>query len=436
MAQIIDLMKYKNRTPDEVSYDNKWVPPWHSYLTPFDVDQLRGIAISKRLSGRVSEKMKLIKNIMANRGFTRLAGGTNRVVFRHYEDPRIVCKVALDSVGMSDNPAEYENQWYIRPFCAKTYSISPCGTVAISERVVNFTSIEDFASVSDLIFDITYFTILGKYIMEDIGTKYFMNWGIRAGFGPVLLDYPYIYELDGAKLICDNVMPNGLPCGGEIDYDSGFNELKCKRCGRTYLAREMQKHATHNTIIIDKGGKIPMNVKIKKGNEIVGQSNKCDYIVQTNRGAVDRITRDGTMKVTVRKGKEIIGSNAETKDKETFEEAPKPEPETAEPVEVTEEPTEEKVDVKEESEPEENIKRIVVDDRIELKESVTIKESANANSGNVPFNPGSQLVNNPNSSTNRQVIGTKPASENKQVIGGSRARIPMRSNFIPDEGDY
>ena len=37
--------------------------------------------------------------------------------------------------------------------------------------------------------------------MADIGTNFFMNWGIRPGFGPVLLDYPYVYELDGNKCV-------------------------------------------------------------------------------------------------------------------------------------------------------------------------------------------------------------------------------------------
>ena len=30
-----------------------------------------------------------------------------------------------------------------------------------------------------------------------------MNYGLREGFGPVLLDYPYVFELDGRKLICN-----------------------------------------------------------------------------------------------------------------------------------------------------------------------------------------------------------------------------------------
>ena len=429
--KIIDLMKYKNRSPDEVSYDNKWVPPWHYYLTQFDVDQLRGIAMSKRLSGRVSEKMKLIKNIMGNRGFVRMAGGTNRVVFRHYEDPRIVAKVALDSVGMQDNPAEYENQWFIRPFCAKTFSVSPCGTVAISERVMPFTSVEDYLSVVDNVFDVIYLIILGKYIMEDIGTDYFMNWGIRVGFGVVLLDYPYIYELDGAKLYCDNILENGYSCHGEIDYDEGFNRLQCKKCGRIYLAREMKKHINNNTIIIDKGGSLPMNVKIKRGSEIIAQKNECDYIVNVGnevKKSIEEARKNGSMIVSVKHGSTVVDTRAvdndnwqrggdklmETEVDTTDEISPVIEnKETKE--EIKPDPVEEKV----EETPVENVKQILLDDRLSIRESVEVRTVDEK-------------------STNRQMVGSTQSNNNSnsQVIGSNRVKIPMRSNFIPDEGDY
>lgn len=434
MVNLIDLMKIKSRNPDELQYDSMQVPPWNVYLTEYDVAQLHSLATSKKMSGRMSEKIRLIKNIMANRGFTRLAGGTNRIAFRHYEDPRIVCKVALDDVGMKDNPAEYNNQWYIRPFCAKTFSVSPCGTVAISERVLPFTSAEDFCSVAENIFDIIYIIILGKYIVEDIGVKYFMNWGIRIGFGPVLLDYPYIYELDGAKLFCDTVLPDGRHCGGEIDYDAGFNTLKCKRCGRTYLAREMQKHISNNTIIIDKGGKIPMNVRIRKGNEIVGQNYNCDYIVQPNRRRLEGIIGDGQMKVTIRKGDTIIGtsdgeprfeSDEEKKEREIekIAERAHEEEQIKEKVEEEAKPEEETVKSEGIQEPSdtnaEHTVTLKIDDRIDTRDEASVSRTS------------APIANVPNS--NKQVIGSQQNGANKQVLG--RKRIPMRSNFL-DEGDY
>ena len=73
---------------------------------------------------------------------------------------------------------------------------------------------------------------IGKYVLEDIGTIWFKNWGIRPGFGPVLLDYPYLFEVDIRDLYCYDMTPLGLPCGGQIDYDAGFNILICTKCGK------------------------------------------------------------------------------------------------------------------------------------------------------------------------------------------------------------
>jgi hypothetical protein len=79
--------------------------------------------------------------------------------------------------------------------------------------------------------------------MEDIGTNFFMNWGIRKGFGPVILDYPYTYKVDIQKLKCTHVDKyTGIECDGLIDYDIGFNTLVCEKCGTRYTARELGKH--------------------------------------------------------------------------------------------------------------------------------------------------------------------------------------------------
>ena len=101
-------------------------------------------------------------------------------------------------------------------------------------------------------------------MVEDVGTKFFMNWGIRPGYGPVLLDYPYIYKLDGAKLYCSKKDPiTNIPCNGEIDYDVGFNYLVCTKCGKRYLATDLRDDSINNKIII-KGGN-HMKIAIKKG---------------------------------------------------------------------------------------------------------------------------------------------------------------------------
>ena len=70
---------------------------------------------------------------MRSRGFVRLAGGTNRLVYRHLEYTPIVVKVAMDREGIKNNPDEFRTQHYIKPFCAKPFEVSPCGTVGLFE---------------------------------------------------------------------------------------------------------------------------------------------------------------------------------------------------------------------------------------------------------------------------------------------------------------
>lgn len=312
----LQMMKLKAKNMMELEYDNMMIPHWTHYLSPYDVEELRKIATSKRLSGNMSEKLNRIKNIMYSRGFIRLAGGTNRIVFRYLEDPRFVAKVAIDSVGMSDNPAEFDNQWFIRPYCSKMFYVTDCGTVGFAERVLPITSKEEFKTAADDIFDILYTKIIGKYIIEDVGTSYFMNFGVRAGFGPVLLDYPYVYELDGATIICRNQLADGVYCGGEIDYDDGLNNLVCKKCGRKYLAREMKKNQEFNKIVISKGGNIPMNVKIKRGDKVIVQSNSCDFIINPNnqRKKIEDSMKNSTLKVNLRKNGEIYNPATKQED--------------------------------------------------------------------------------------------------------------------------
>jgi hypothetical protein len=105
------------------------------------------------------------------------------------------------------------------------------------------------------------------------------NWGIRKGFGPVLLDFPYIYELDGAKLFCQSRLMDGSICGGEIDYDAGFNFLTCSKCGELYRANELSKPAGQRTISISEirtKGVIKMEVAYMRGNDTIKTNHSKD----------------------------------------------------------------------------------------------------------------------------------------------------------------
>lgn len=281
---VLDILRSKKSDPISFRFDSLWIPPMQFYLSPQDIEALRKIATSVRLSSKIQQKYKMIDEIMTARGFKRFSAGTNRVVYRCLEDTRFLVKIAVDKVGMQDNPLEYKNQFLLQPFITKMFYVSPCGTVGFSERVLPIKNKEEFKQIASDVFDIIVNKILGMYVVEDVGTKYFMNWGIRPGFGPVLLDYPYVYNLDGDKLFCNWTNPTtGEICNGEIDYDAGFNHLVCTRCGKSYLATDLRDDSIDNKIVIKKGG-FQMRVLLKKGDQIIGQPIPTDNVmVKPNR---------------------------------------------------------------------------------------------------------------------------------------------------------
>ncbi len=218
-------------------YDSLYHPPIKEYLSETDVANLNYIATSAKLNGKSKEKFRMIDHIMRMRGFTRFHAGTNRLVYKSEFDSSFVMKVGIDKVGITDNPSEFYNQEVLKPFCCKVFDVSPCGTVAMIERVNPIMNRQQFEEVSDEVF----YTIVAMFnglVMEDIGCKFFMNWGMREKFGPVVLDYPYTYAMDIHKMKCTHKEGNTV-CNGLIDYDIGFNTLVCEVCGTRYTAREL-----------------------------------------------------------------------------------------------------------------------------------------------------------------------------------------------------
>ena len=272
---IIERLKGKKKTIDEFNYDMLDAPPIAYFFQPYEINKLYRIAASLKLQSNPQERYRLIDEIMKGKGMLKLGSGTNRLVYLHPEFPDILFKIAADHVALGDNPAEYKNQFLLKPFVAKTFEISPCGTVAISERVNPIQSREEFISVADDIFEVITEFLIGKYVLADIGEKFFMNWGVRKGFGPVLLDYPYLYELDGDKLYCcrpEPTSPKGV-CDGLIDYDAGFNKLVCTKCGAIYKAAELKKHIEEKIIKSGGIGKMKITIKGSKGTKVIGENN-------------------------------------------------------------------------------------------------------------------------------------------------------------------
>ena len=277
---VLDILKVKKQSPLEFEFDNLWIPPMHFYLTQQDVDALRSIATSIKLSSNIQKKYKMIDEIMRPRGFKRFSAGTNRIVYSFSEDDRFLVKIAVDKVGMQDNPLEFQNQFLLKPYVAKMFYTSPCGTVGFAERVLPIKNKAEFREIAEDVFEILVNKILGQYVVEDVGTKFFMNWGIRFGHAPVLLDYPYIYKLDGNKLFCTKLVDplTGQTCDGEIDYDCGFNHLVCTKCGKIYLACNLRDDSIENNIVI-KGGST-MKVTITRGKDVLTSSIKSEEVIK------------------------------------------------------------------------------------------------------------------------------------------------------------
>ena len=261
-SDILHRMQSRVVSKEMFDFDTLSARPLMSMLDYSDLDKLYNIASSVRYSGDIHKKLSAIREVMHNRGFRKLAQGTNRIVYSYFEDPSIVIKIATDKVGMKDNPREFMNQHLLKPFVTKVFEVTPDGVVGEFEKVEAITSREEFLSCAGDIYDLLNI-ITKKYIIADAGSRYFMNFGIRRGFGGVLLDFSYIYEPDCNKLICSAPNPNEASgiCGGFIDYDAGFNELVCTKCGAIYRAQELAKSIEENKII-RKGRKSKMKVAV------------------------------------------------------------------------------------------------------------------------------------------------------------------------------
>lgn len=316
---ILDKMKGRVMSPDEFNFDRLQAPPLHSLLSYNDIRMLNKYATSIRWAGRPIERMQAIDQILVNRGFRKLTGGTNRVVYKFLEIDNIILKVATDAVGVNDNPREFYNQQFLKPFVTKVFEVSDCGTVGLFERVTAITSREEFLSVAPFIFDLINNWFIGEYVCDDIGTEFFLNWGIRNGFGPVLLDFPYVYKLDGNKLYCNRPNDDGTICNSVIDYDDGFNHLRCTKCGAEYKALELQKAIQTNSII-SRGGRTKMKVGFKYGDDVTVNAKDTEQYMDTapklvpNKRDRKKPSKVGSLKVAAKVGgKTVVNNDADMK---------------------------------------------------------------------------------------------------------------------------
>jgi hypothetical protein len=233
------ILYSKEMSPLEFNFETLAAPSLYNWLDYNDIDSLQWIVNSVKYASKIDQKKDMINQLLIKRGCHKIGGGTNRVVYAPYECNVNCFKIALDKVGIKANYAENYNQNFIKPYVCKSFEVEAnTGVVGNYERVKAVQSREEYISIAPDIYDLITTKILGKYVMEDIGTNYMFNYGVRPGFGVVLIDYAMLFELDGSKLYCNNMI-NGFPCGGEIDYDEGFNHLYCTKCGMHYQARKL-----------------------------------------------------------------------------------------------------------------------------------------------------------------------------------------------------
>ena len=224
-------------------YDDLEAPSITSLIPARHIDYMRDMATSIRLSSKVKYKINEFMNVMSSYGFIRCGAGTHRQVYRHTDNKNIVVKLSINKSSINDNIAEFLNKSKISPFCTKVFETDNSGFIGLFERA-NCLSSKDYKRASSDISCITRHLLRNGIIMDDIGSDYFMNWGMRTCGDmkiPILLDFSDVYDLDPNKLECSRILPDENKCDGIISYDDGFNQLKCTKCGCPYAASELAR---------------------------------------------------------------------------------------------------------------------------------------------------------------------------------------------------
>ena len=264
------------------------------------------------------DKLSVYDQIICPRGFYRSHSGTNRIVYSHNTDDSFIIKVALDKIGVGDNNKEFYNQKVLQPFVPKIFDISDNEAVILMEKVKPILNKEEFSLYGNSIFDLITYLVGCGYIMEDIGTDFFMNWGVRQGFGPVLLDYPYVYRVNKSRLNCIQRNIDGSQCKGKIIYDDGYNYLICDTCGKRYAAKDIGSNFKYLNEIRSKMKRSAtmekISFKIQRGNqsyEITSGSSIIDE--ESSRNILPKIENPG--RFIVKRGNTFTPSGETTLDK-------------------------------------------------------------------------------------------------------------------------
>jgi hypothetical protein len=310
--RLLSALYGKRVASSNFNFDMLMGPSLYNFMLEQHISKLYNIATSLRMAGNINAKEKAIKEIMEPLGFRRFGSGTNRLLYSHLEDTNFLVKIAIDRAGLENSPKEIVNQEYLKPFVTKCFECHPTGVIATFERCTPITNRQEFLSVAEDIFDVIV-SMVGEYILEDIGTDYFMNWVMRDGFGPILCDFPEMFRVDGNKLFCNRplIRNQKFPvCGGTIDYDDGFNQFICTKCGKMYRARELSKALEERSILME--GDIDMKVELIKNGVVIAGGNSADA---TDTIRPPKKKRSNVIRSYLhRDGKDIFGKEEETEE--------------------------------------------------------------------------------------------------------------------------
>ena len=279
------ILYYLNKDPPTtniVEYLNNLIrPPITCYIPQSIIDTFYTISCDSKLYNAPLKRFKLQNELLEPYGFKPLASGTNRRTFYCVYDPWIVLKIASDAIGRSDNISEFGIQKVLLPFCTKVFDVDSSGSMQLAERVEVMTE-DDFRTYQKEICRYLESWFQLGYFFEDVGFYSFKNWGLRDGSGPVLLDFPYFYQYDPDKLICDRENPKTHEkCGGTIgyNYESIMSEIICYKCLGRYSAQYLSKKIDGNScdVILGRKNKMrtPINVQVvlTRGNKVVYDPN-------------------------------------------------------------------------------------------------------------------------------------------------------------------
>ena len=186
-----------------------------------------------------NKKADSISNYVRQLGFIECGSGTNRIVFRKN---RIVIKVALDYMGIDDNNSEFKLSKELFPYVTECYENN--GIISVQEYVNPIKKYDEFESIYPRVKKILN-KLSFKYILDDVGPKSFMNWGIRLNNENecVILDYAYLKPKLGIDMVCVDHPKT------QLIYDKYYTKLICPICFREYTISEIKNNISEESLM-------------------------------------------------------------------------------------------------------------------------------------------------------------------------------------------